>query len=110
MTDTQKRKPIRSKAITQAANGESCTWPGCGKQDGTVVFAHSNMSIHGKATARKADDLFGAFLCSEHHTEYDQWNRRDDLVTQGEWHFMRAMSETQRRLFASGIITIKGMK
>lgn len=106
----QKRQPIRSKAIRNAANGEACTWPGCGVNDGTVVLAHSNMSIHGKAAGRKADDIFGAFLCFKHHTEYDQRNKPDDSGQQGEWYFMRAMSATWIRLIDKGAITIKGMQ
>lgn len=103
----EKRKPIRSKAITQAANGEVCTWPGCGSPDG-VVFAHSNMSIHGKAGSLKADDCFGAFLCFDHHHYYDV--NVSMIPKEKEWHFMRAMSKTWLRLIEKGIIQIKGEK
>lgn len=58
------------------------------------------MSLHGKATRRKADDLFGAFLCYKHHKEYDQYASKYST----EWYFMRAMGITQRRLLDMGII------
>ena len=98
----EKRKPIRSKRITQAAKDEACTWPGCGKEDGTTVPAHSNMSIHGKAGSQKADDLFMAFLCNGCHYEYDFG--KSMTKEEKEWGFMRAMSKTQRRLWERGII------
>lgn len=113
MKDLTKRVAIRSDAIRKAAEDECCTWPGCGVQDKSVVFANSNMSIHGKAGGRKAEDVFGAFLCGSHHSLYDveprgQASSSDNLNK--EWHFMRAMSATWLRLISLGIITVKGMK
>lgn len=106
-----KREPYRNKKILASANGQSCTWPGCCVEDGTIVAAHSNMGIHGKSTGRKADDLFVAFLCHKHHYYYDNEPenvtiKNNEYVFQGlkEWNFMRAMSETLRRLLDAGII------
>ena len=95
---------IRSKAIRSAANGECCTWPGCGAIYG-VVLAHSNMSIHGKAKGQKAHDIFSAFLCNEHHFVYD----KDTALSQKEkeWNFMRAMSATILRSFHLELIEVK---
>ena len=101
----QKIPMVRSKAIREAANGESCTWPGCDDKHG-VVLAHSNMSVHGKAGGMKAHDCFGAFLCHNHHLLYDK--KTSLSQTDKEWHFMRAMSKTQMRLIVLEIITIKG--
>lgn len=98
-----KREPYRNKKILASANGQSCSWPGCSTCDGTVVFAHSNMSIHGKSMGMKASDAFGAYLCHKHHNYYD--NEPENMM-QGlkEWNFMRAMSETLRRLLDAGIL------
>ena len=101
----EKRHPFRSKAITQAAKDESCTWPGCGVQNGTTVPAHSNMSIHGKGGKMKADDIFIAFLCGHCHYEYDNGNSM--TREEKEWGFMRAMSVTLRRLLDRGILRVK---
>lgn len=101
----EKRKPIRSKAITQAANGESCTI--CGRKDGTTVFCHLNEGWAGKGMGQKADDIAGFFGCSKCHADYDlEWpshSRDYELV-------MRAMYRTWRRLWELGIISIKGEK
>ena len=91
-----KHNHIRSKAITQAANGESCTV--CGVLDGTVVFAHLNESWAGKGMGIKADDLAGMFLCAKCHHEYDNG---DDLSYKA---IARAMYRTWRRLWDRGII------
>lgn len=63
------------------------------------------MSIHGKSTGRKSDDIFGAYLCHKHHFYYDD-ARENIILLNGskEWHFMRAMSETLRRLLDAGIL------
>jgi hypothetical protein len=101
----QKVPMIRSKAIREAAEGETCTWPGCDDKRG-VVLAHSNMSIHGKAMKQKAHDIFSAFLCFDHHYIYDKGRNLSQI--EKEWYFMRAMSKTQLRLVVLDIITIKG--
>ena len=62
----------RSKKLTQSAKHESCV--SCGADDGTIVWAHSNMLRHGKGTGIKAHDLFGAYLCHECHRTYDQYS------------------------------------
>ena len=105
MKDLTKRKAIRSEAIRNSANGETCTWPGCGSSHG-VVFAHSNMGVHGKGMGRKADDIFGAYMCHEHHIEYDSRGKHGATVL--ILLFMLAMSETWKRLVYKGIIKIEG--
>ena len=101
----QKVPMIRSDDIRKAAEGETCTWPGCDSTYG-VVLAHSNMSIHGKAAKLKAHDCFASFLCYFHHSLYD--NDTGMSTADKEWHFMRAMSKTWLRLIALDIIVIKG--
>ena len=102
MKDLTKRKPIRSKAIRQAANGEACTV--CGVNDGTTVFCHLNNSWAGKGLSQKADDLAGFFGCRDCHDVYDNRligpRHPDHLI-------LRAMYRTIRRLWELGIIEIK---
>ena len=96
-----KHNHIRSKAITQAANGEDCTV--CGKSwepDHTTVFCHLNESWAGKGMGQKADDLAGFYGCSQCHYLYDSFvNGRPE-----DTDIMRAMYRTWRRLWERGII------
>lgn len=96
----EKRRPIRSKRILKAANGEACTI--CGAQDGTVVFCHLNESWAGKGMGQKADDIAGFFGCSGCHNKYDEGGTVGGLNS--DWEVMRAMYRTLRRLWERGII------
>ena len=96
----QKHNHIRSKAITQAANGEACTI--CGLQNDTVVFAHINEPWAGKGMGIKADDMAGMFLCEKHHDIYD--GRIISSSPIQDWEITRAMYRTWRRLWERGII------
>lgn len=102
----EKRKAIRSKAIRDAANGESCTV--CGRNDGTTVFCHLNESWAGKGIGQKADDIAGFFGCVGCHSEYD--GELNSGVVTADYLIMRAMYRTWRRLWELGIITIQGDK
>ncbi|MGA9855318.1 MAG: nuclease domain-containing protein [Gammaproteobacteria bacterium] len=98
---------IRSKAITQSAKGESCAVlsPYCNHDRSTVVWAHSNLHIHGKGRGIKAHDLFGCYSCSTCH---DWIDRRGS--GEGEYrdaYFHRAMAESIMRLIERGIVTIQ---
>ena len=44
----------------------------CGRDDLTVVGAHSNQARHGKGRGIKASDIFAASLCARCHTAVDQ--------------------------------------
>lgn len=66
----------RNKKLTQSAKHESCV--ACGADDGTIVWAHSNSSRHGKGMGIKAHDLFGAYLCHRCHTSFDAGLMRSD--------------------------------
>jgi len=103
----QKRKPIRSKAIRNAARGEPCTV--CGRNDGTTVFCHLNESWAGKGMGQKADDIAGFFGCYDCHRKFDAC---DYTPHSSEWDecIPRAMYRTWRRLYEMGIISIKGDK
>lgn len=104
MKDLTKRKAIRSKAITKAAEGEQCAV--CGKNDGTTVYAHLNESFAGKSLGKKADDLAGFFACFECHHGYDGWIDGNYAITY--FDVLRAVYRTWRRLYELGIIQIKG--
>lgn len=98
-----KATPIRSKATRNAARGQTCTmrlWC-CQGGTETTVFAHSDLSIHGKAMGRKADDLFGCDCCHACHREMHQ--RPKEYAEE----FHRAMAETLIRRVALGVITVK---
>lgn len=95
----EKRKPIRSKKIRDAANGESCTI--CGLPSETVVFCHLNESWAGKGMKLKADDIAGFFGCQSCHDVYDGRSGHDTI---SDYAVLRAMYKTWRRLWDRGII------
>lgn len=99
----------RNPKILAHANGQACQ--NCGRQDGTVVAAHSNLSGHGRGSHHKAHDLFVAFLCSECHRWLDAGGKYKDPT--GLWSatqpdkramFLRAMFKTQIILLRDGVI------
>lgn len=90
------------------ANGQKCQ--NCGADDGTVVFAHSNMAEHGHGRGIKSHSLFGAFLCHNCHSWLDQGKGRDpsgiwqgDRIDKREM-FLKAMFKTQVILLRDGVI------
>lgn len=83
---TAKRKP----ALLDMAKGKPCLLriPGiCRGGTDTTVACHSNMSIHGKAGARKADDQYSVWGCMACHRWLDQGPAPADVK---ELAFMRA--------------------
>jgi hypothetical protein len=70
-----KTEPKRNRALLDMARGRPCLllfpWVDAHPVD-TVVACHSNLSIHGKAGARKADDHFSAWGCADCHRMLDQ--------------------------------------
>lgn len=93
------RYEYRNQKILKHANEQTCQ--NCGKQNNTVVAAHSNLSEHGKGKGIKSHDLFVAFLCQDCHAWLDQGSGPDPT---GIWRsdredkremFMRAMHKTQ---------------
>lgn len=70
-----KTVPWRNPHLLDMAKGKPCLFrlPGvCNHNPETTVAAHSNLSIHGKAGSRKADDCFTAAGCFNCHSWYDQ--------------------------------------
>lgn len=71
----QKPQPKRNPALLQMAEGRQCLLcePGrCRCTPGTTVAAHSNLSIHGKAKGRKAEDCYSVWAGAEAHAWLDQ--------------------------------------
>lgn len=100
----------RNPRITKHANGQACQ--NCGRQDGTIVAAHSNLQEHGRGSFHKAHDLFVAFLCHDCHTWLDAvGNRRDPTglydssAKDKREMFTRAMFKTQIILLRDGVIS-----
>ena len=65
----------RCPALLEMARGRPCLLmvPGvCSHRIDTVVAAHSNLSRHGKAGVRKADDCFTVAACHSCHAWLDQ--------------------------------------
>jgi hypothetical protein len=63
---------VRSPKLREAFRLIPCQWPGCGRDDGTVVCAHSNALADGKGKGMKAGDDRGASLCYRCHCRLDQ--------------------------------------
>lgn len=62
-----KTEPWRCPALLDMARGRACLLcsPGtCRSSRETTVACHSNLSIHGKAGARKADDCYSVWGCA----------------------------------------------
>ncbi len=60
----------RNKRLLETVRNFRCQH--CGKQDGTVVAAHSNQLRDGKGKGIKASDYRVASLCFMCHAELDQ--------------------------------------
>jgi len=70
-----KTEAHRNPHLLSMARGRPCLFriPGvCNFDPETTVACHSNLSIHGKAGARKADDEYSAWGCFTCHSHIDQ--------------------------------------
>jgi hypothetical protein len=70
-----KSTALRNPHLLAMARGQDCNMqvPGiCNRNPETVVAAHSNSHVHGKAGARKADDCYVVYACSSCHSWLDQ--------------------------------------
>jgi hypothetical protein len=87
-----KPEPYRDSALLEMARGRPCLLlvPGiCNHRQDTTVACHSNLSVHGKAGARKADDQFSCWGCAACHEWLD---RSGALAAIKEVAFMGAHS------------------
>jgi hypothetical protein len=85
-----KSEPYRDRALLDMAAGRPCLLlvPGiCNHRQDTTVACHSNLGVHGKAGARKADDHFTCWGCAACHRWLDQ-GRADAFLK--ETAFMQA--------------------
>lgn len=80
----QKFNYIRSPALLKACRAIACT--NCGRDDGTVVAAHSNQAKHGKGRSIKASDVFVASLCHECHSALDQGSKMSRSAREHLWN------------------------
>lgn len=92
-----KTPKIVSKKIRNSAKGESCTLRIDCQNPKTVVFAHLN--TRWKGMGNKSPDLFGVYACDVCHILLDsgQVSKEDQL---------RALTETQMRLYQKDLISI----
>ncbi len=75
MIGYQKSTALRNPHLLAMARGQDCNMrvPGiCNRNPETVVAAHSNSHVHGKAKGRKADDCYVVYACSSCHSWLDQ--------------------------------------
>lgn len=91
----------RNRKYLDLANGMPCMM--CGIEDGTVVMAHSNSSVHGKGLGIKADDVFTAAICGRCHAAHDFGNagREEKVET-----FAKAMHKTWLWLWKNGKVRV----
>lgn len=75
---------IRSPALLKACRLIPCQ--NCGRDDGTVVAAHSNQAKHGKGRSIKASDVFVASLCSACHAAVDQGAQMSRAERERMWN------------------------
>lgn len=64
------KNAYRNKRLLEAVRDSPCQC--CGRQDGTIVAAHSNQLRDGKGRGLKASDAMIAALCFKCHSELDQ--------------------------------------
>lgn len=79
---------MRHKWLTQQAKDAPCMH--CGRNDGTTVAAHytgPRQHMLGKGTGIKCHDAAAAFLCSECHTDFDQYKKGDKWLMSEEFLF-----------------------
>ena len=91
---------IKSKKIRDSARNESCSLrvhPQC-QDDETVVFCHLQSNYRGMGF--KSPDLFGVYGCAWCHSWLD--SGKVDMHDQ-----MRALQETQMKLYEKELIQVK---
>lgn len=107
MTLRQRREPIRSTKLRNAAKGEECTLQIFGVCLGgteTTVLAHIHDETFGRG--QKADDTSACFACFGCHDEIDGRTHRTngaDLT----WYKLRALQRTIRRLVEKGVLVLQ---
>lgn len=105
------RGMFRCPSLLRLANGMRCQ--NCGREDGTVVAAHSDEQAHGRGKDNPAHDCFHAWLCARCHFWYDHASTGRDPTkvydcTREDKHlmFMRAMHRTLLELWRLGLVRV----
>ncbi len=98
VSEMHKYPYVRDKRILEFCRTLPCQ--SCGIDNGTIVAAHSNQSIHGKGRGIKASDQYVAALCYECHYEVDQ-GRLCRQTKQMIWN--EAHERTKRLLQLEGL-------
>lgn len=106
----QKVKPCVSEALRQSARMQTCTVrsPACNGRMDTTVLAHVR-AFGNAGIGHKPHDFCAVYAC---HACHDAMDRRD-AATAGLIGFedlLRAMIETQARMYAAGLLMVEGSK
>jgi hypothetical protein len=110
MVAVPKTAPKRNRALLDMAQGRRCLLRidgVCTGDTATTVACHSNLSIHGKAGARKADDCYSVWGCMACHRWLDQGDapakRKETVFTLAHldqvfewWHVTKDTGEPER--------------
>ena len=101
----------RNRKLLDLAEGKACS--NCGKEDGTVVAAHSNLGVHGRGYAHQAHDCYVAFLCWNCHHWLDAVGVKKDPTgiyeptkQDKEQMFRRAMDKTWLHIWANELAKV----
>jgi hypothetical protein len=92
----------RSDKLLRALRDSPCQQ--CGREDGTVVAAHSNQMRDGKGRGLKAHDYRIAALCFTCHAEIDQGNKMSREERLNAWE--NAHRKTIGWLFDNNLIAV----
>lgn len=96
----------RNKRLLEIVRQSPCQI--CGRNDGTVVAAHSNQLRDGKGRGIKAHDYRISALCFTCHSEIDQGHKLSKQERIEMWE--EAHRQTIGWLFQNGIIEIGGVR
>lgn len=103
-----KTTPCVSKAAREFARGQTCTLrlDGCNGGTETTVLAH--IRRYGWAgVGQKPHDFLAVHACQNCH---DLLDSRSASAPIGDDDILRALGETQSRLYAAGLLTLKGSR
>lgn len=92
----------RNTRLLEAVRALACQH--CGREDGTVVAAHSNQLRDGKGRGIKAHDYRIAALCHVCHSALDQGSRMSRAEREEMWE--AAHRATVGKLFEMGLIRV----
>jgi hypothetical protein len=92
----------RNKTLLEVVRESPCQH--CGRQDGTVVAAHSNQLRDGKGRGLKCHDFRIAALCFTCHAEIDQGSKLSKEERLNIWE--EAHRATMGWLFLNGYLNV----